>query len=461
MPRVPLNMPKMSMTMEEGTIVEWAVEVGGAVKDGDLVVVVTTDKVDMDVESTCNGVLVETLAAEGDVVPVGQPIAWIESETDDLLGDLFAPAPSEDAPVAPGDTAEVEKSAETRGEVTAEGARPDAALTEAAADAAPADLSVDATRSDVSVDASPAQAPRAVPLARRLAEEAGIDLAAIEPGGPWHTIRARDVRAAIEEVGRAAASETPAPVAASEPPAALAARPAPTPAAAPASEASGDLLGDAKQRRIRRATAGVMNRSTEVPQFTAYRPLVLTRMAKARLGALKGVSWNTILLRAYAMTLRSYPALNGYWTDAGVVGNEEVGVSMAIDTPSGLLAPVVRGADRMTIKELDRTVRAMASDAKEGRVDPDRFRGGTGTLSNLGGMGVRRFNALLTPPQATALSLGSVERVPSFDEDGDVVASLVCEVGLTLDHRVADGADAARALSTMQELLDDPLLLLA
>ncbi len=186
MPRVPLNMPKMSMTMEEGTIVEWAVEVGGAVKDGDLVVVVTTDKVDMDVESTCNGVLVETLAAEGDVVPVGQPIAWIESETEDLLGDLFAPAPSEDAPVAPADTAEVEKSAETRGEVTAEGARPDAALTEAAADAAPADLSVDATRSDVSVDASPAQAPRAVPLARRLAEEAGIDLAAIEPGGPWH-----------------------------------------------------------------------------------------------------------------------------------------------------------------------------------------------------------------------------------------------------------------------------------
>jgi pyruvate dehydrogenase E2 component (dihydrolipoyllysine-residue acetyltransferase) len=410
MPRVPLLMPKMSMTMEFGTVEEWLVEVGGPVTDGDAVVVVTTDKVDMDVESTCDGTLIEVLAQPGEQVPVGEPIAWIDTEKDDLLGDLFAApaAPSPDA-VAPG---------------------------------SPADE----------------QTPRAVPLARKLAAEAGLDLAALSPSGPHRTIRARDVRAAIEARAQAAtapAAATPPPVAAAPTAPASAAPVAPV-----ASAATGELLGDAKSRRLRIATARVLESTALIPQFTVWRGLDLSRLAVARKASLSGVSWNTILLRAYALMLREYPSLNGSWAGDGVRANPHIGVALAIDTPAGLLAPVLRDPHTLGIRALDAAIKDLAAAVKAGKVDRNAMGGGTGTVSNLGSFGVERFNALLTPPQATALSLGTVEVRPVFDADGSIRPRTACEAGLTVDHRVADGADAARAFATMQAILDDPFALL-
>lgn len=417
MPRVPLNMPKMSMTMEFGTVVEWLVAVGEPVRNGDAIVVVTTDKVDMEVEATFDGVLEEILAGEGDQLPVGQPMAYLQTETADLLGDLFAAPPS-----APAGSSSAPEEAQA----------PAASPAVGTADGA-------ATPSDATV--------RAVPLARRIAAEAGLDLRAVAATGPARTIRARDVREAIAERDR-----RPRPVAAAPLPAAM---------AAPVAPVTGELLGDPGVRRLRVATANVMVASALVPQFTVYRALDLGRMARAREVSLKGVSWTSILVRAYALVLREFPQLNGYWAGQGVQANATVGVALAVDTPRGLLAPVLADPDRMTLRELDQTVRRVAEAIKRGDTDPNLFSGGTGTVSNLGGMGVDRFNALLTPPQATALSLGSVGRRPVVDATGELAVQIACEAGLTVDHRVADGADAARALDAMQVFLADPVLLLA
>jgi pyruvate dehydrogenase E2 component (dihydrolipoamide acetyltransferase) len=299
-----------------------------------------------------------------------------------------------------------------------------------------------------------------VPLARRIAAEAELDLATVTPTGPARTIRARDVREAI--AGRA--QDAPSPVVPQ--PAPLPALPVPAKAERPAAASApssepGKLLGDDRARRLRVATARVMTASAAVPQFTVYRTLDLGRMARAREASLKGVGWTTILLRAYALVLREYPALNGFWAGEGVQGNDAIGIALAVDTPRGLLAPVLADPDRVSVRELDRSLRAVAEAVKRGDMDPALFGTATGTVSNLGGMGVDRFNALLTPPQATALSLGSVGRRPTIDAEGEPGVQIACEVGLTVDHRVADGADAARALAAMQAFLADPVLLLA
>ncbi len=445
MPQVPLLMPKMSMTMEFGTVEEWLVEVGGPVTDGDAVVVVTTDKVDMDVESTCDGTLVEILAQSGEQVPVGQPIAWIETEKDDLLGDLFAPPRAEATSRHPG----LAPGSQGDGRVVAE-IPASAGMTEAAGEG---------------------RAPRAVPLARKLAARAGIDLATVQPSGPHRTIRARDVRAAIESGPPLVETPPSAEVSTSSTSAGVSTSTTGVGVVSTGSVSissttgggsgeQGELLGDAKSRRLRIATARVLESTALIPQFTVWRALDLSRLAVARKASLAGVSWNTILLRAYALMLREYPALNGSWAGDGVRTNPRIGVALAIDTPAGLLAPVLRDPHTLGIRALDAAIKELAAAVKAGKADPSAMGGGTGTVSNLGSFGVQRFNALLTPPQATALSLGTVEVRPVFDADGAVRPRTVCETGLTLDHRVADGADAARAFATMQAVLEDPFLLL-
>ena len=334
--------------------------------------------------------------ATGTVVAVGEPMGWLDSETDDLLGDLFASPVQQASPDASGERV------------------------------------------------------RAVPLARRLASEAGLDLATLAATGPHRTVRARDVREAI-----AARAARPAPLAA------YVTVPTVVPAAPSVQAAAGELLGDKKARRMRVATARAMVPSAVIPQFTCYRVLDLTVLAAMRKASRTSVSWTTLLLRGYALVLREYPNLNGYWADEGVKANGDVGVSLAIDTPTGLLAPVILHPDRTAVAVLDGQVRSLAEAVKGGKVDPSLFAGGTGTLSNLGGMGVDRFNSILTPPQATALSVGTVGLKPFFDEDGTVIGRMACEVGLTIDHRAADGADAARALQTMQDFLSDPIALLS
>ncbi len=421
MPRVPLNMPKMSMTMEFGTIVEWLVGPGDKISNGDAVVVVTTDKVDMEVEATFDGVVEEIVAGEGAQLPVGEPMATCRPRPP-TAGDCSRTVPG-------GGETEHERP---------NGAAPRGAATR---------LRVSPHVTSVEPSGSPAGPADRLGGGRRSAYG---DVRARRGTNPGQAVREAITRRdrAAKAAPAASASTGPAvPV-------------APMPAA-PVPAQTGELLGDDKLRRMRVATANVMNASAAIPQFTVFRALNLGRLARARETSLKGISWTSILVRAYALVLREMPQLNGYWVGSGVQRNDRVGVSLAVDTPQGLLAPVIADPDRITLRQLDRAVRELAETIKGGQIDPNLFAGGTGTVSNLGGMGVDRFNALLTPPQATALSLGAVGRRPVVDADGELGVQIACEAGLTVDYRAADGADGARALDLMQTLLQDPVLLLA
>lgn len=428
--QIPLTMPKMSMTMEEGTLVEWQVAEGDVIAKGDVVAVVMTDKVDMEVESPAAGTVAALLLAEGDVAAVGTPIAMVASEEEDLLGDLF---------VGGGDNAAGSASG------------PDAETEEPVVDGEDAQPAPEPASESPSV-ATDGPVPPAVPLARKLARDHGLDLREITATGPHGTVRVKDVKQAIARSG--AERRDPAPASGG---------PAPAPAtgvAAPVVEArEEELLGTSRERRTRQLTARAMEPTTAVPQFAAFRRLDLSVAARARGGALRGISWTTLMVRAYALLLRAEERLNGSWAGSGVKRNDSVDVVLAVDTPGGLMVPVLREADQQGIRELDAAVREIARSAKEGKLDPSLLGPGTGTVSNLGGMGVDRFTSLVTPPQATALSIGAVGFAPVVEDDGAITARMSCEVGLSLDHRVADGADAARGLQALQDAFDDPLRL--
>ena len=210
------------------------------------------------------------------------------------------------------------------------------------------------------------------------------------------------------------------------------------------------------RNRIRKQIAKVMDRSALVPQFTAWIDLDLSRLAPLRKTELGGASWTAILLRAQALALSATPALLGHWTDDGVAADEGIGVALAIDSPNGLIAPVVRDPHLGSLAEVSERIRSLVAAARDGALGPDDLAGGTTVFSNLGGLGVDRFNALITPPHATALSAGAVAQKLHISEAGAMGPRLGCTVGLTVDHRVADGADAARMLQELAAVIADP-----
>ncbi|GAA2174019.1 hypothetical protein GCM10009846_18330 [Agrococcus versicolor] len=430
MPELALTMPKMSMTMEEGTMVVWLKQPGDAVKSGEAVAEVTTDKVDMEVESPYDGVLARIVAEPDDVVAVGDPIAYIASDSDDLLGGLFD-APSGDAVEA----APV----------------PDAVAEPASTPEAPAGGAADW--------------PAAVPAARTLAQSSGVALGTVQGTGRWGAITVADVeQASAPQPAAAFATAPPQPPVAPVPAAPPAGGSAPAPAAAPAAQApsrprSPSDPAAARRRRTRMAVARVMDASALVPQFTAYVDLDLSRLDAVRKTDLGGASWTAILMRIQAQALAESAPVNQTWTDDGPVANVHVGIALAVDSPNGLIAPVFVDPHRGTLAALAAAIGETVEQTRAGTLPADRLQGGTSVLSNLGGFGIERFNALLTPPQSSALSTGSIAQRLLVHPDGSFGPRLQCTVGLTLDHRVADGADAARVLQRMRELTANPALL--
>lgn len=428
---LPLTMPKMSMTMEEGTMVAWLKQVGDPVRSGEPICEVATDKVDMEVESPFDGVLARITAEPDEVVPVGEVIGYITTEADDLLGGLFDEPGAPDAAVA--DSAQPPAGQEP----VADAGAPEAAAEE--------------------------HYVRAVPRARSLAAEYGIDLHSVTPTGPWHTVRVSDVEAltgsiAVVEAPSAqpvaqpvvAAPQvplTPAHAAPAVPAAASAPAAAPAPAVDPA---------EARRRRGRVQLAKVMSASALVPQFTAYADLDLRAAAAVRKTTLGGASWTVLLVRAQAIALRDVPALNAVWDGEKSVPNPAIGVALAVDSPTGLIAPVLRDPQDGSLADLVVAVKAAVEATRSGSVGLDLLSGGTTVFSNLGGFGVDVFNALLTPPHSTALSAGAVANRVFATDEGALGVRLQCTVGVTVDHRVADGADAARFLARVRELVASP-----
>lgn len=409
MARIPILMPKMSMTMTEGEVATWMAKVGDEVNVGDVVCEVMTDKVDMEVESTASGTLVEIVAESG-MVDVGQPIAWLEGEDDSLgLGDLLV---GDDSDLPAADTLADDHPDDRAGQgtVTAQQA------------AAPAP--------EPQPTPQPGPVP-AVPRARGLAREQGLDLATVAGTGPDGLVTVADVETATRPASPAAA------------PAATAA-----PAAAPAATTTGKTKD--RSAMIRAAVARKMTESAAVPQFTVWRDVVLDQADQRR----GGVSWTTALLRAYAGALREVPDLLDRWdaTTSSATHSGPPAVALAVATAGGLMVPVFVEPDTRDPHELDAEIKAVVAAAHTGRLDPSYLGVANGSLSNLGGMGVDRFQALVTPPQASVLALGSIRPRP-VAVPGGVGLALSLTAGLTVDHRVGDGAHAAQLLEVFANRL--------
>ena len=399
MTRLAIRMPKMSMTMTEGEVSSWSVKVGDEITDGDIVCEVMTDKVDMDVESPVSGTLVEIVVESG-TVAVGEPIGWVEGEDDGGgFGDLL---------MAP----------ETPEQVEAPVPEPDPM-----SDAAPEPE-----------QQRPSGIVPAVPRARGLARELGVDLATVTPSGPEGLVRVADVEALAP-----ATQPATQPATRSAPPAPAQAAESPKPA------------GKQTDRRaaIRAVVARTMTPSAAIPQFTVWRELHLDAANATR----NGLSWTTVLLRTYAASLREVPELLSRWEDDRASEAGPPSIALAVATDRGLMVPTFSEPDLGDAADVDAEIREVVASVQKGRMDRAYLGIANGSLSNLGGLGVDRFQALLTPPQGSVLSLGSIKRRP-VAVPGGVGTALTVEAGLTVDHRVADGIHAAQLLDRMSSRLN-------
>ena len=382
MARIPIIMPKMSMTMTEGEVAMWLVKVGDQVNEGDVIAEVMTDKVDMEVESTHTGTLVEITVEEG-TVAVGEPIGYLEGE-ESGLGDLFGGDDDEEAPEEPGEEEPV---------------REDPASGDAPGDQPARESEPVSTSGPIA----------AVPRARGLAREHGLDLAQVRGSGADGVVTVSDVEAAI---GGTTSPRKPA---------------------------------RDRAAKIRAAVARTMAESASVPQFTVWRDLVLDEANGRR----EGLSWTTVLLRAYAAALRDVPELLSRWEDDTAISSGPPSVALAVATPDGLMVPVFPEPDAADPRELDAEIKSVVADANQGRLDSAYLGVANGSLSNLGGLGVDRFQALLTPGQASVMALGSIKQRP-VTVPGGVGLALTLTAGLTVDHRLADGAHAATMLERFE-----------
>ena len=425
MTRLAIRMPKMSMTMTEGEVSEWMVDVGDEIAEGDVVCEVMTDKVDMEVESSVSGTLVEIVVPSG-TVEVGEPIGWVEGEdTGGGFGDLLsAPAPAPEPSPAPVEAVPVQE-------------MPSAVLPQ---EPAPAP--------NASAPSAPAATGpvAAVPRARGLAAESGIDLTTVTGTGPDGLIRVADVEALAQKPVAAAAS---APSVQTVPEAASAAPQAP---AAPTPQLAVRPPSKGRKAAIRAAVARKMTPSAAIPQFTVWRELELDSANIQR----RGISWTTVLLRAYAAALRDVPDLLSRWEDDQATESGPPAIALAVATDRGLLVPTLTEPDLADAHALDAEIRAVVKSAHTGKLDPSYMAVANGSISNLGGMGVDRFQALLTPPQASVLSLGTIRQRP-VAVPGGVGLALTVHAGITVDHRVADGAHAAQLLDAMARRLGGSL----
>lgn len=460
---IAVEMPKMSDTMEEGVLVAWLAEEGAAVSAGDVIAQVETDKATMDLEVYDDGVLLKRVVGEGDAVPIGALIAVLgkEGESADAIigqygGDGSAGAPAEVAPAPP---------ATDEGNAAPGGTAGIAPVAEATDTPAP---SVE----PVGGDGTPAPAPpasgapsdggrvKASPLARRMAEEGGVDLASLHGSGPDGRVVKRDVEAAL--AGTAPAKAPAAPSA-----------PTPVPASAPAPAAPAPVAQGGEDVRISQMRKTIAKRLAQ-SKFTAphfYLTVdvdMTTAMAFRRdinalteAQGLAKVSFNDLITKASAVALGRHPMVNAsYLEDEGVIRKHAgAHVAIAVAMPEGLITPVVRDADRKGLAAIAAETRELAGRARDGKLDPSEYSGSTFTTSNLGMFGISEFTAIINPPNACILAIGAIRDIPVV-KGGEVVPGKVMTLTLSCDHRVVDGASGAAFLGDVKAMLETPSLML-
>ena len=411
-------MPKLSDTMVEGTIARWKKKQGDTIETGDILAEVETDKATMEMEAFDDGVLKEIYVADGGVAKVGEKIALVLAEGESPDGAEAAPAAkAEAAPAAqPAESKAAPPSAARRARRPPSGAR-----------------------------------VKASPLAKKIAAERGVGLDGIQGSGPGGRIVAKD----IPEKGAAPAAAAPAPAA---------------PAAAPKIQAA---AGEGDKRvpltGMRRVIAErLLASKTQLPHF--YLSIEVDASSLMRLrkelnsaneaAGLPKLTVNDFVLLAVARAASSHPYINASWAGDAIIQYGSVNISVAVAVDEGLVTPVIRDADKLSLKEISATVKDLAKRARDKKLKPEEYAGGTITVSTLGAYGIEQFFAIINPPQAAILAVGAIVKKPVVNAKDEIVVGERMSVSLSGDHRVVDGAVGAEYLGTLRKLIENPALML-
>lgn len=408
-------MPQLGLTMEEGTVSQWIKHEGDEVKTGDVIVEITTDKLTNEVASEHDGVMLKIVAQEGEDIPVKGLLGYI-GEAGEQVGGAAAPA-----------------------------AVPVEAVAPAAASAsviAPAAVSAGGARIRIS------------PFARKLAANMGVDYSALTGSGPSGRIVAKDIYAAAEARKSA--------------PAAAPAAPAAAPAAPAAKKGGLELMeGDtiAKLSGMRKVVAERMLQShTEIPPVTQNTKVDVTALMKFRKSLIetagKKFSVNDLILKATAKVLRAHPEVLVSYDNGQVIQRAHVNLGMAVALDAGLIVPVIRDADKMGLDELAAKAKDLATRAKENKLTTDEYKGSTFSVSNLGMFGIETFTPIVNQPDAGILGVCAIQDELVMDDEGNISKHQVMRLSFTYDHRLIDGAVAAKFIMDLRDLLQSPMNIL-
>ena len=479
-----LDMPQLSDTMREGVLRKWRKNEGDKIAPGELLAEVETDKATMDFEAFDEGVLLKRLIADGSTVPVGSPIAIIGKVGEDIAAlveqaKARAAGGGKKAPAAP---APAPKPAEAKPAPTPAPAAAAAPANGAArAPAAPAPAKPVAPRPVAAAAPAPAGAKvLASPLARKLATDLGIDLRAVQGTGPGGRIVERDVKAAADGGGETAAPGGAAPAstpandtsAAPEAVAAPAARPAgPVPAqliperraeARPSVPIPSDDVEKPLSMMRRTIARRLVESKTTIPHFylTADVDMDAAMEFREQVSQVHNakLSVNDLVIKAAALALRRVPDANASFGEEAIIQHARVDVGMAVAIDDGLVTPVIRDADKKTLGQIANEARELAGRARERKLRLEEMTGATFSVSNLGMMGIKDFCAIINPPEAAILAVGTVRKEPVVKGDKIVVGQRM-SLTLSCDHRVIDGALGAKLLQAMTAILERPIAL--
>ena len=450
---IELKMPALSPTMEEGTLAKWLVKEGDSVAAGDLLAEIETDKATMEFEAVDEGTISKILVAEGtDEVKVGTVIALIAAEGEDAGAAASAPTAAPE-PVAKG-------GGETgAGQPATPTPQPDVK----GYGANPAEDQQIAAQSQPQPKADTGDRIKASPLARRLAEQKGIDLASLSGSGPGGRIVKADIDTAG---GKPAPAAAPAPAAV--PAAAPAAAPAPAPAPVTAHGVPDIPHEAAKLSNIRKTIARRLTESKQqVPHIYLTVDIQLDALLKLRTelnASLEGrgvkLSVNDFMIKALAVALMDEPKCNVMYTPTELITFKRADISVAVSTPTGLITPIIPGADTKSLSGISAAMKDLAARARDNKLQPHEYQGGTASLSNMGMYGIKQFEAVINPPQGMIMAIGAGEKRPYVVNDSLQLATVMSATG-SFDHRAIDGADGAALMKRFKELIEAPLGMIA
>ena len=428
-----INMPKLGFDMAEGTLVRWVKQVGENINKGDVLAEIETDKATVEVELSASGVVLEHIVDQGSVVPVNAPIAVVGAEGEKV-----------EAPEAEGGK---QKAEEKKVEGSTQQAEPQKAVGGKQEKETP--VQAQPVTTPVQQAATPVQTGpvKASPLARKIARDRNIDLSRVQGTGPGGRVVRKDVEAAVSSGQPAAATRQPA-----------------VPTSQPVAASAEDQT--IQTTKLRQAIGRRLVESKQtIPHFYVTHEykmdalMAMRKQANEYLPDNEKLSVNDFILKAVALTLRQFPNLNASLNGDQVVRYGHVNVGVAVTVPGGLMTVVVRDTDQKTMRQISVEVKTMAGRAREGKVKPDDVDGSTFSTSNLGMYDVDEFIAIINPPEAAILAIGSAREV-AVVEGGQVKPGWRMKATISVDHRVSDGAEAAQFMQALAGFLENPVRML-